>query len=98
MFRVSEDWKRTYPGAYVGILTMRDVSNPLRHPKLDRQKAELEADLRALFKERDSLKSLAPIEAYQAYFKRFKKTYHVFQQLESVDFQEKVHTTGSGPG
>ncbi|MGB6066154.1 MAG: phenylalanine--tRNA ligase beta subunit-related protein [Desulfomonilaceae bacterium] len=89
MFTVSEDWKRTYPGACVGILTMRDVSNPLRHDKLDRQKAELEADLRALFKERDSLKSLAPIEAYQAYFKRFKKTYHVFQQLESVVFKKK---------
>ena len=89
MFRVSADWKRAYPGAHVGILAMRNVINPSRHPELDQQKEELETDLRTLFKEPDSLKSLGPIKAYQAYFKRFKKTYHVFQQLESVIFKGK---------
>ncbi len=89
MFRVSADWKRAYPGAHAGILAMRNVINPSRHPELDQQKEELETDLRTLFKEPDSLKSLGPIKAYQAYFKRFKKTYHVFQQLESVIFKGK---------
>ncbi len=89
MFRVSADWKRAYPGAHAGILAMRNVINPTRHPELDHQKEELETDLRTLFKEPDSLKSLGPIKAYQAYFKRFKKTYHVFQQLESVIFKGK---------
>jgi DNA/RNA-binding domain of Phe-tRNA-synthetase-like protein len=89
MFRVSDDWKRAYPGAHAGILAMRKVTNPSRHPELDQQKEELETDLRTLFKEPDSLKSLGPIKAYQAYFKRFKKTYHVFQQLESVIFKGK---------
>jgi DNA/RNA-binding domain of Phe-tRNA-synthetase-like protein len=89
MLRVSDDWKRAYPGAHAGILAMRNVINPPRHPKLDQQKEELETDLRTLFKEPDSLKSLGPIKAYQAYFKRFKKTYHVFQQLESVIFKGK---------
>jgi DNA/RNA-binding domain of Phe-tRNA-synthetase-like protein len=89
MFRVSDDWKKAYPGAHAGILAMRNVINPTGHPELDRQKEELETDLRTLFKERDSLKSLGPIKAYQAYFKRFKKTYHVFQQLESVIFKGK---------
>jgi DNA/RNA-binding domain of Phe-tRNA-synthetase-like protein len=89
MFRVSDDWKRAYPGAHAGILAMRNVINPSRHPELDRQKEELETDLRTLFKEPDSLKSLGPIKAYQAYFKRFKKTYHVFQQLDSVIFKGK---------
>ncbi len=89
MFRVSDDWKRAYPGAHAGILAMRNVMNPSRHPELNRQKEELETDLRTLFKEPDSLKSLGPIKAYQAYFKRFKKTYHVFQQLESVIFKGK---------
>jgi DNA/RNA-binding domain of Phe-tRNA-synthetase-like protein len=89
MFRVSDDWKRAYPGAHAGILAMRNVINPSRHPELDQQKEELETDLRTLFKEPDSLKTLGPIKAYQAYFKRFKKTYHVFQQLESVIFKGK---------
>jgi DNA/RNA-binding domain of Phe-tRNA-synthetase-like protein len=89
MFRVTDDWKRAYPGAHAGLLAMRNVINPPRHAELDLQKEELETDLRALFKERDSLKSLLPIKAYQEYFKRFKKTYHVFQQLESVVFKGK---------
>jgi len=89
MFRVSDDWKRAYPGAHAGILAMSNVINPSRHAELDQQKEELETDLRTLFKEPDSLKSLGPIKAYQAYFKRFKKTYHVFQQLESVIFKGK---------
>ncbi len=38
MFRVSADWKRAYPGAHVGILAMRNVINPSRHPELDQQK------------------------------------------------------------
>jgi DNA/RNA-binding domain of Phe-tRNA-synthetase-like protein len=89
MFRVSDDWKRAYPGAHAGILAMSNVINSTRHSELDHQKEELETDLRALFTDRDSLKSLVPIKAYQEYFKRFKKTYHVFQQLESVIFKGK---------
>jgi DNA/RNA-binding domain of Phe-tRNA-synthetase-like protein len=89
MLRVSDDWKRAYPGAYFGFLAIRNVANPARHTELDRQKEELETDLRSLFKERDSLKSLEPIKAYQNYFKRFNKTYHVYQQLESVIFKGK---------
>lgn len=89
MLRVSDDWKKAYPGAHAGILAMRNVLNPSHHPELDHQKVELETDLRALFKERGSLKSLLPIKAYQEYFKKFKKTYHVFQQLESVIFKGK---------
>jgi DNA/RNA-binding domain of Phe-tRNA-synthetase-like protein len=89
MFRVSDDWKRAYPGAHAGVLAMGNVVNPSRHPELDHLKEELESDLRTLFKERESLKSLVPIKAYQEYFKRFRKTYHVFQQLESVIFKGK---------
>ncbi|MBI5572263.1 MAG: hypothetical protein HY914_20135 [Desulfomonile tiedjei] len=89
MFTVTDGWKEAYPGAHAGILVMRDVANPDRHPELDRLKGELEEDLRSLFKDLGELKSLGPIKAYQAYYKRFKKTYHVVQQLESVLFKGK---------
>lgn len=91
MFIVSEAWKMAYPGAAVGILAMRNVANPNRHPGLDRQKKELEGELRARFSttDRDALKALAPIQAYDAYYKRFKKTYHVLLQLESVVLKGK---------
>ena len=89
MFTVSETWKTTYPGAAVGILAMRGVSNPKRHVALDKRKEELENQLRTRFSDLDraALKALPILQAYNAYYKRFKKTYHVRLQLESVVFK-----------
>lgn len=89
MFMVSEAWKSAYPGAAVGILVMHNVSNPNRHPVLEGHKEELEAQLRARFADRTraDLKALKPIQAYNAYFKRYKKTYPVQLQLESLVFK-----------
>jgi DNA/RNA-binding domain of Phe-tRNA-synthetase-like protein len=89
MLSVSNEWKSAYPGAHVGILLMERVSNPERHPELDRQKEDLEADLRALFKDPAELKTTEPIKSYQNYYKRFKKTYHVLHQVQSVVFKGK---------
>ena len=85
-FIVSEVWKVTYPGAAVGILAMRGVSNPDRHSTLDERKEELEHQLRSKFSgyDRAALKALPTIQAYNNYYKLFKKTYHVQLQLESV--------------
>lgn len=90
-FIVSEGWKTAYPGAAAGVLVMRDVSNPDHHSELDRRKDKLESQLRARFADRDKadLKALEPIQAYNAYFKRYKKRYHVQLQLESVVFKGK---------
>lgn len=91
MFRVSQAWKSAYPGAAVGVLAMHNVINPKRAPALDKQKKELEDNLRSRFSDADraTLKALAPIQAYDAYYKRFKKTYHVLLQLESVALKGK---------
>ena len=89
MITIADNWKETYPQAHLGILAMRGVKGPERHAELDRLKEELESDLRSLFKDAAELKALEPIRAYQAYYKRFKKTYHVVQQLESVAIRGK---------
>lgn len=89
MFTVSDDWRKAYPGAFAGVLVMTGVSNPERHAELDRNKETLEQEMRALFKDRDQLKSIPPIQAYRDYYKRFKKSYHVLAQLESVLFKGK---------
>ncbi|MDY7078433.1 MAG: phenylalanine--tRNA ligase beta subunit-related protein [Chloroflexota bacterium] len=91
MFTISETWKSTYPGAVVGILTMRNVINPDHHPTLDARKAEQEGQLRSRFSGQDKavLKALPTIQAYTAYYKRFKKTYHLLLQLESVALKGK---------
>ncbi len=95
MFTVSDDWRQTYPGAHFGILVIKNVCNPPQHPGLDNAKRELEADLRALFKDRSELKLLEPIRAYRQYYKQFNKTYHVLQQLDSVIFKSKPIPTVS---
>jgi len=91
VFTVSEAWKTTYPGAAVGILAMRDVANPRHHAALDERKREFEAQLRSRYAgyDRAALKALPILQAYTAYYKRFKKTYHVQLQLESVVFKDK---------
>jgi len=89
LLTVSDEWKRLYPDAHVGILIMNGVSNPAVHPDLDREKKQLEEDLRTLFRDEKQLKSQDTVKAYQSYYKRFKKTYHVQQQVQSVCFKGK---------
>jgi len=86
MFIVSDTWKTTYPSARAGILVMKNVANPARHPELDQQKKNLEQSLRDRFAgaDRAAIRALPIIQAYNAYYKRFKKTYHVQLQLESI--------------
>ena len=91
MLLVSDTWKMTYPGAAVGILAMREVANPEQHSLLEQRKEDMENELRARFagQDRAALKELPILQAYEAYYKRFKKTYHVQLQLESVVFKGK---------
>jgi DNA/RNA-binding domain of Phe-tRNA-synthetase-like protein len=91
MFIVSEAWKTAYPGAAVGVLAMRNVINPERHAALDKRKEDIEDQLRSRFAayDRAALKALPIIQAYDTYYKRYKKTYHVQLQLESVVLKGK---------
>lgn len=89
MLNVSEGWKRAYPGASMGILAMRNAANPSGHQDLGRRIEALEGELRARYSDRNALRALGAIQAYEAYFKRFKKTYHVLLQLESVALKAK---------
>lgn len=91
MFVVSEEWKAAYPGASAGILIMRGLCNPARHPALEARRLEVEEALRGRFggMDRAQLVATAPLDAYSVYFKRFKKTYPVLLQLESIVFKDR---------
>jgi DNA/RNA-binding domain of Phe-tRNA-synthetase-like protein len=91
MFIVSNTWKATYPQAHAGILVMRDVTNPSQHAELEARKQGLQDDLRSRFagQDRNAIATLSPIQAYNAYYKPFKKSYHVQLQLESIVFKGK---------
>jgi DNA/RNA-binding domain of Phe-tRNA-synthetase-like protein len=86
MFEVTTAWKSAFPGAHVGVLVMKEVSNPAQHPELERMKGELEAELRSQFsgQDRAALSSHPILQAYNNHYKRFKKSYHVQLQLESI--------------
>lgn len=86
MFILSEAWKRACPGASVGVLVMSDVVNPPESAELNERKATLEATLRKKYAafDRPALRSLPVLQAYHRYYKRFKKTYHLQLQLESI--------------
>jgi DNA/RNA-binding domain of Phe-tRNA-synthetase-like protein len=89
MLTITDDWKETFPGACIGLLSMNGVLNPDHHPELDAVKRKLEDDLRTKFTDPAQIKSLEQIKAYTSYYKRFKKSYHVQQQLESIVFKGK---------
>ncbi len=91
-FEISPAWQATYPGALAGVLVMHDVANPSQHDALDREKTALEEQLRSQFAgfSRADLRALPTLQAYEAYYRRFQKTYHVQLQLESVALKGKA--------
>lgn len=86
MLTLTDNLRIAYPDAFIGMLVMRGARNPESCPALDEAKARLEEELRARYGagDRTGIKAHPTIAAYNAYYKTFKKTYHVQQQLESV--------------
>jgi len=92
MLTLSDTWRTTYPTASQGLLVMSAVANAERHAGLEQSKAELEEELRARFAGYDKagLAALPSVQPYVAYYAKFKKTYHVLLQLESVALKGKT--------
>lgn len=79
-------WGAAHPGAVIGILEMNEVENKLVCPPLNQRKREVEARLRAdygAFSRKEFL-ALPLMDAYEQYYRRFDKTYHVLLQVESI--------------
>ena len=91
MFEVTSAWKTTYPSALAGVLVLRAVSNPPHHAELERKKVALEEELRAQWSglDRAAIASHPVLQAYGDYYRRFKKTYHIQLQLESIALKGK---------
>ena len=91
MFDVTSAWKSAFPGAHAGVLVMRDASNPPHHDELEQRKTELEEQLRIQFsgQDRAAIASHPVLQIYNEYYRRFKKTYHVQLQLESIVLKGK---------
>ncbi len=84
MLTLSPAWKQAHPNACMGILAMQGISQPQKSPALEEASRAVEAGLGQRFSDRQSIKGHPVIQAYATYYKRFKKTYHVAAQAESV--------------
>jgi len=89
MLEVTDALRKALPGAAMGILVMRRAGNPAGHPEVAERIEQLEGELRGRFADRNALRALPAMAAYEAYYKRFRKTYHVLLQLESVALKGK---------
>jgi DNA/RNA-binding domain of Phe-tRNA-synthetase-like protein len=89
VLNVTENWQKLYPGARAGVLVMSTTTNPVGHPALDARRLQAEESLRQRFTglDRSALLALPVQQAYTAYYRRFKKTYHVLLQVESIAFK-----------
>ena len=89
MLIVTENWRRQYAGASMGLLVVENAQCLGRSEALEQQRRQVEKELREAFGSKEELDASAVLAAYSQYYKQFKKTYHVRQQLESVIFKGK---------
>lgn len=87
----SQEWQDHLPQGLVGLLILASAPNQPGHPALDLARKGLEEELRERYGslDRASLREDPVLGAYDAFYRPFRKTYHVQLQLESVAFQGK---------
>ena len=91
LISATDEWRAAHPGAIIGLLELSRVTNTGISSQLNNRKREVEAQLRERcqnFTRKDFL-ALPVMAAYQQYYKRFKKTYHVQLQVESIVLKGK---------
>jgi DNA/RNA-binding domain of Phe-tRNA-synthetase-like protein len=91
LISVSDAWRTTHPGAVIGLLELAGVENASPSPQLEDRKRQTEARLSARYRgfTRQDFLSLPVMSAYDRYYKRFNKTYHVQLQVESLVLKGK---------
>lgn len=96
-FSVTDAWRQKFPDSHAGVLAVGGAANPPHNEELERMKRELEQELRRVHagKDRAGLRADPILHAYEEYYRRFDKTYHVQLQLESILFKGKPISSGA---
>jgi DNA/RNA-binding domain of Phe-tRNA-synthetase-like protein len=83
---VDPSWREAHPGATVGLIALRGVTNPAGNDRLNALATALETEVRSRLgsADRETIRATPPLPAYAAYYKRWGQRYHVAMQLESV--------------
>lgn len=97
MLHIRDEVRRKHPATTFGIMVMKGVAIQDATPGFLRAKDELETAMRTRFSgmEKKEMRSLFPFSHYHEYYKKFKKTYHVLHQCESIASGSR--TLPSGP-
>ena len=87
----TDEWRISHAGAIIGLLEVSAVTKAKASPELDERKRDTEIRLRERYQgfARQDFLSLPVMSAYERYYKRFNKTYHVQLQLESIVLKGK---------
>ena len=87
----TDNWRAAHPGAVIGLLEISGVQKVAESAHLDKRKREIERSLRERYSgfTRTEFLSLPVMAAYDRYYHRFDKTYHVLQQVESIVLKGK---------
>ena len=83
LITTTDEWKNAHPGATFGLLELSAVDNLHPSAELQEQKRATEAGLRERYQgfTRKDFLALPVMSAYERYYKRLDKTYHVLLQL-----------------
>jgi len=86
MFQHSKDIERIYPGFITGFLAIHGVDPRSSSKTLEDYQLHLEAEVRKRYSgmDRTQLKELPQFSIYGNYYRKFRKTYHLLLQLESI--------------
>jgi DNA/RNA-binding domain of Phe-tRNA-synthetase-like protein len=86
MIKVTDNWRSSHPGGAVGLLSMKIDRSLSQQAELDQKRIELEGQLRMQYQgiPRAEVRQLPVMNDYTQYYKRFKKSYHVLLQLDSI--------------
>jgi len=85
------EWQKAHPGAVIGLLELSGIDNSKASDVLNERKHEIEAQLRKQYQgfSRQDFLALPTMAAYDRYYNRFDKTYHVLLQVESIVLKGK---------
>jgi DNA/RNA-binding domain of Phe-tRNA-synthetase-like protein len=84
-------WRNAHPGATIGLLELSGIDNTKSSAQLDDRKRDTETHLGERYQgfTRQDFLELPAMSAYERYYKRFDKTYHVQLQVESIVLKGK---------
>lgn len=87
----TDEWRAAHPGAAIGLLEITGVENRLPGARLNQRKREVETRLRTSYAgyNRRQFLALPVMAAYDRYYRRFDKTYHLLLQVESIVLRGK---------